>query len=150
MYTSFPWVYLIKVWTNSRSGKMQWNPKMSSKSNNFCKLDLATSLPIWSFDIFAMRVLQLTTTRLHGNNMEIQWALTFCKILLPLVSRKLQASTIQIISWDFLQIRMKGLQQIFKTMHYGQRRKGLNGQICTMCITMHCHHISSQLLFHLH
>ncbi len=88
MYTSFPWVYLIKVWINSRSGKMQWSPKMSSKSNNFCKLDLATSFSIWSFDIFTMRVLYSIATRLHGNNMEIQWVLTFCKILLPMVSKK--------------------------------------------------------------
>jgi hypothetical protein len=32
-------------------------------------------------------------------------------------------------------IKMKGLQQIFQMMHYGQRRKGLNSQICIMCTT---------------
>jgi len=68
MYTFLPQVYLIKVWTNSRSGKMQWNPKMNSKFNNFCKLDLIASFSIWSSNIFAMKVLYLATTRLHGDN----------------------------------------------------------------------------------
>jgi hypothetical protein len=43
----------------------------NDESNYFCKLDLIVSFSIWSFDIFAMKVLYSTTTHLDGDNMEI-------------------------------------------------------------------------------
>jgi hypothetical protein len=62
MYTSLFWAYLFKVWTNSRSDKMQWKRIINSTSNSFCKLDFATSFSIRYFYIIIVRVLYSTTT----------------------------------------------------------------------------------------
>jgi hypothetical protein len=56
--------------------------------------------------------------------MEIQWVLTFCKILLPLVLRKLQAFTTQAISWDFLQNKNERITTNLPNNALWTRKKG--------------------------
>ncbi len=86
--TSWPFAILMSLWTHSNNGNKHGNPKRNSMSYKTLKFLLVVSFFGLSTCIFIMRGWYVEQIIFEGKSIEMQWVLTFYKILLPFVLKR--------------------------------------------------------------